>query len=248
LKTFWIFGASKPLGNTMLRGLARNYKVITFSRSDVPALGKHKQHFNVDFSNDIDLHKVVEEAIRLHGFPDGAAFCQRNRENQSELLLGISKGIQIELGPTLALLDRIKDRKKVKSLSIVMFTSIANEQINPDISLSYHIVKAATSSFVRYQAMALRHLEVRINAIVLGEFLKYSIESYSSIEQKKFAELARISNIGRICTVQDAVSLAQFLLTNPSLTVNGQLIHLDGGVSRLAPESLVRDTVNRGFF
>jgi len=199
----------------------------------------------VDFADDAVLRATVENAIRLHGFPAGAVFCQRYRGNRIELLPDFCSGIQVELGPTLALLERLEDRQLGKSLALVMFTSVASEQVNPDVPLAYHMLKAATASFVRYQAMALRNSNIRINAVVLGELLKYPFNSYTSFEQQKFVELARLSNIGRVCEVQDAVSLARTLLENPDLAVNGQLIHLDGGVTQLASEAVVRDRINR---
>jgi NAD(P)-dependent dehydrogenase (short-subunit alcohol dehydrogenase family) len=246
LSVYWVFGASKPLGNTLARKLAQQFTVITFSRSHISIIGNHVQHFKIDFADNSTLREVITQAIRLYGFPNGVAFCQRYRGgHKTELISELSDGIQVELGPTLALLDSLGNRHKGNSLSIVMFTSVAYEKVNPDIPLNYHILKAATASFVRYQAMALRLLDVKINAIVLGEFLKYSIDSYSFSEKQKYSNLARISNIGRTCTVADVVSLAEFLLVNPSLALNGQLINLEGGVSQLAAEALVRDSLSQ---
>jgi NAD(P)-dependent dehydrogenase (short-subunit alcohol dehydrogenase family) len=243
LNVFWVFGASKPLGNSLARKLAEDFTVITFSRNDMSSMGNHIQHFKLDFADDFALREAIQEAISLYGFPDGVAFCQRHRGQKTDLVSELCDGIQIELGPTVALLDKLGDRTIGKSLAIVMFTSVAYQIVNPDAPLKYHILKAATASFVRHQAMALRLLDVRINAIVLGEFLKYPIDSYNLLEKQKFAELARISNIGRTCTVADAVSLTKLLLINPSLALNGQLINMEGGVTQLATEAVVRDTL-----
>ena len=248
MRVYWVFGASGPLGNTLVRKFAKEDTVITFSRGEICLQDHAKTHFKVDFADDNALRKAIGEAILLHGFPEGAAFCQRYRGKKSDVLSSdLCHGIQVEIGPTIALLDRLEDWPIGKNLSIVMFTSVANEQINPDISLDYHMLKAATASFVRYQAMVFRNSDVRINAIVLGEFLKYPIDTYSLLEKKKFESISRISNIGRVGTVHDIVLLAQLLLVNPSLALNGQLIHLDGGVTQLASEALVRDIINRGF-
>lgn len=242
MSSYWIFGSSKPLGKGLSQALGRDHAVTRFSRKTSPS---------ADTTIGLDLSDVVATRQKVaHQFavsrPDGVVFCQRYRPaNGLSEIDALKAGLDVELGPVLAVIDASRASAITKPMSLVLISSVAGFSAHPDISLYYHLLKATTVAATRALAAHNAKDNIRINCVVLGEYQKYPRGSYSQKEQKKFEMLERFTLSGRICTIPDIVDVVDFLLSDVSRYVTGQVVCLDGGLSGLAAESVLRSTLAR---
>ena len=239
---YWIFGSSKPLGLSLTKAFRQSHKVTCFSRS-VPK--SEPDTVVVDFSDLSMTQRTISARFALAP-PDGVVFCQRYRPTgtMSELAK-LKAGLDVELAPVLAVIDAAKTanrsiRGPAKPLSLVTISSVAGIASHIDIALHYHLLKAVTISATRTLAAFGAVDGLRVNCVVLGEFCKHPREKYLESEKRKFTALEAFSLSGRLCTIPDIVDVVTFLLSEQANFISGQVLHLDGGLSSLSPESVVR--------
>jgi NAD(P)-dependent dehydrogenase (short-subunit alcohol dehydrogenase family) len=237
-KTTWIFGCSSPLAQALLRNLPSNTNVMCFGRKrpDMPSA-----FIEIDFSQSDSVTSVLRQAYQQK-VPNAVVFCQRYRPPpELSELVAIQQGVTVELGPLLNILSLVENDPKPTALrSIVLFSSVAGKQSHLDVSLNYQILKTATQSACRILANRLAPLGIRINCLTLGEFLKYPRNSYENDKIRQFSEIEKFSLDRRICNVYDISRTINFLLSDDAGFITGHDFTLDGGVSLLGAESLLR--------
>jgi 3-oxoacyl-[acyl-carrier protein] reductase len=146
----------------------------------------------------------------------------------------------VELGPVLALVEAAKRSDTRTSLSLVLLTSVAGLSTHPDLTLSYHILKSATLTTTRFLAVDGGKYGLRANSLILGEFEKYSRDSYTEKEQSKFGLVEQFTPTRKISTKAHIAATIEFLLSENSANMTGQSLSLDGHLSGLSPESILR--------
>lgn len=242
MRRYWVIGASKPLGIALVEALRRSYSIQAFTRRPTNAV---RNPVIVDLANYASWSDELDRQFEL-GAPDGVVFCQRYRPEvtDSDAIGAIKRGLDVELAPVLALLEKSRSIGNSR-MSVVLLSSVAGQQIHVDLPLSYHVLKATTLISAQFLAAASVDFGVRVNCVVLGEFKKYKLEDYSHDEKNKFKELSRFSFDGEVCSVADIVSTVEFLLSDRSRAFNGQLINLCGNLSNMSAESLVASGTTR---
>lgn len=118
--------------------------------------------------------------------------------------------------------------------SIVNLSSIAARRTHPDL-LGYSVSSAALDQMTRSLAVSLASHGIRVNAVAFGSVMSASLKG-SLKEQDDLREaivdntpLQRIANPGE---VSDAV---QYLASDASAFVTGQIITVDGGRTLIDP-------------
>jgi len=211
--------------------------------------GRTPPDSNVDF-HDLDLSQAreIEIAVRkayADSPPQGAVFCQRYRPatgiSELEALL---QGLVVELAPLFSLVEVIESGPKPSPLrSLVLLSSVAGRESHPDIPIHYQILKAATLATVRSLTARLAPIGIRINCLVLGEFLKGPRSSYPEYKLRHFSEIEKFTVDGRICGLGDIFHAVRFLLSKDAAVITGQELTLDSGLSLLGAEALLRQVV-----
>jgi NAD(P)-dependent dehydrogenase (short-subunit alcohol dehydrogenase family) len=237
---YWVFGASKPLGIGLANDLKASHDVTCFSRSLPTSETDRLSHVNVDFSDAKKTHEAIQTRMAADA-PDGAVFCQRYRApfGQSDVD-AVKEGLDVELAPVLSVLDAFKAARRASPFSLVLISSVAAFAAHNDIPLYYHVLKAVTVSAARTLAACGTRSGLRVNCIILGEFEKYPRGDYKAQEKAKFEALESFTLSRQLCTISDIAGVAEFLLSKNARYVTGQMIRLDGGMSGLAPEYVVR--------
>lgn len=237
---YWIVGASKALGIGLTNSLRASHEVTGFGRS-YPDLGSTASSFvKVDLADPASAEDTFIRCM-ANGWPDGVVFCQRYRSQLEESTVNAFKaGVDVELAPIVSIFNAALNADVRIPLSIVVISSVAGISAHPDVALEYHLLKAVTIAAVKTLAARGASSSIRVNCIVLGEFEKYSRQQYSPFEIKKFETLEKFVVGGHICGISDIASTTEFLLSNISCSITGQILLLDGGVSNIAPESLIR--------
>jgi NAD(P)-dependent dehydrogenase (short-subunit alcohol dehydrogenase family) len=238
--SYWVFGSSKPLGLGVYDLLRKEHTVTCFSRTVHPDI---PETVTVDLADLPATERIIASSFATAP-PDGVVFCQRFRaEPGFPDFEAIKLGLDVELAPLLALIHSAVSAVPCKPLSVVTISSVAGLAAHLDIPLYYHLLKATTASATRILAARYATQGLRINCVVLGEFQKYPRERYSPAEQVKFNTLETCTLSGRICSIAEICDVINFLLSDQSRYVTGELFHLDGGMSILAPEYIVRSSL-----
>lgn len=243
---YWVFGASKPLGVGLANNLKASHDVTCFSRSLPPGETESASFICVDFGDAAKTRAAVQRQM-VTDVPDGAIFCQRYRPpaGQSDLD-SVKAGLDVELAPVLSVVEAVNAANRANPFSLVLISSVAGLAAHKDIPLYYHLLKAVTVSAAKALAAHGAPGGIRVNCIILGEFEKHSRAEYTIQEKAKFDALENLTLSRRLCTISDIAGVASFLLSNNASYVTGQMIHLDGGMSVLAPESVVRNMLAKG--
>lgn len=120
--------------------------------------------------------------------------------------------------------------------AIVAISSLGSMRVLPEYVL-VGTSKAALEALVRYLAVELAPLGIRVNGISPGVVLTEALAHFSTFRQEDQAvteEVLRRTPAGRLCTPQDVADLACFLCSPAASLICGQTIIVDGGYSLLA--------------
>lgn len=113
--------------------------------------------------------------------------------------------------------------------SILAVSSMGATRALPDYA-AVGASKGALESLVRHLAVELAPREIRANVLRPGAV---NTDAWKAIPDAdaRLAESARRSPLGRLVTVEELASCAQFLCSRAASGVNGQTLTVDGGAS-----------------
>lgn len=116
--------------------------------------------------------------------------------------------------------------------SIINLSSIAARQTRPEL-MAYSIAAAALDQMTRSLALALAPERIRVNAVAFGSVMSASLQS-SVAENNEWREDIRTHTpLGRIAGPGEIAGAVQFLASDSSAFVTGEIITVDGGRSLL---------------
>ncbi|MGJ8621301.1 MAG: SDR family NAD(P)-dependent oxidoreductase [Yoonia sp.] len=121
--------------------------------------------------------------------------------------------------------------------SIVNISSIAARRTHPDL-MAYSISSAALDQLTRSMAVALAPNGIRVNAVAFGSVmsasLKASLKDHDDV-RKSIVDNTPLHRIASAGEVSDAV---QYLASDASAFVTGQIITVDGGRTLIDPTAV----------
>lgn len=121
--------------------------------------------------------------------------------------------------------------------SIINLTSIASERAHPDL-LAYSVSCAAVNQLTRSLAVSLAPKGIRVNAISIGSVMSASLQ-FALAEQSELREkIEAVTPMGYIAEADSVAEAAQFLASDASKFVTGQVLTIDGGRTLLDPAAL----------
>jgi 3-oxoacyl-[acyl-carrier protein] reductase len=238
MKTILLTGDSKGVGLQTLRVLIeRGYKVIGLSRS----IGKEGRsiaekypeqyiHINFDMSNSDEIKKLYTEFLKVHspfhGYINNAAVAYddiiTNLNHDS-----LEKMYRVNVfAPMMITKYMLRDMLLRKTRgSIVHISSISAHTGYKGLAM-YASTKGAMEAFSKNTAREWGSIGIRSNVVCPG-FMETDMSASLSDSQK-----TRIYNRNSLKTPTDVQSVAQtiaFLLREESLSITGQIIHVDNG-------------------
>jgi NAD(P)-dependent dehydrogenase (short-subunit alcohol dehydrogenase family) len=239
MKTVWVFGTGRSIGKALVTHfLNRGDAVVSLSRTKSATQSKNLHTRTVDFEDEQATRTTIAELVKTNP-PDAAVFCQRYRPSSSASdFESLKRGINVELGPAMILGETVQASARNAPLAMILMTSVAGALSHRDLPLSYHVHKSSLITLARH--LSAQSSQINANCIALGEFLKHPLDTYTDQERRKFAALANLSPSGKLTTLEDVVSLVTLLVGQQTL-LRGQVFELDGGLSLLAQESIVRE-------
>ncbi|WP_420012648.1 SDR family NAD(P)-dependent oxidoreductase [Tateyamaria sp.] len=120
--------------------------------------------------------------------------------------------------------------------SIINLSSIAAHQTRPEL-LGYSIASAGLEQMTRSMALALAPHRIRVNAVAFGSVMSASLKSSIGDHPEWREEIETRTPMHRIASPTELVDAVQFLASEGSGFVTGDVMTVDGGRSLLDPVS-----------
>ncbi len=114
--------------------------------------------------------------------------------------------------------------------SIINLSSIAARRTQPNL-LAYSVSSAALDQLTRSMAIALAPHRIRVNAIALGSVMSASLKGALKEDEEMRGEIIESTPLARIASPSELADAAQFLASDGSSFVTGEILTVDGGRS-----------------
>lgn len=112
--------------------------------------------------------------------------------------------------------------------SIINLSSIAARRTHPEL-LAYSVSSAALDQMTRSMAVALANHRIRVNAIALGSVMSASLQGALQEHEEFRDEIISTTPLARIASPTELAEVAQFLASDGSGFMTGQILTVDGG-------------------
>jgi 7-alpha-hydroxysteroid dehydrogenase len=112
--------------------------------------------------------------------------------------------------------------------SIINLSSIAARHTQPQL-LGYSISCAAVEQMTRSLSVALAPHRIRVNAVSFGSVLSDSLQAAIKENPDYRDAITAATPLGRIASADELAETVQYLASDASAFMTGQIITLDGG-------------------
>ncbi len=225
MKSFLLIGSSSAIAKNLAVKLhAEGHHLYSISRSEIADFPG--DHFTLDITRD-ELPVIDAPLDGLIYFP-GTIQLKPFRSLKRE---DIDHDFQVNVfGAVKSIQHFLPALKKSESSSVVMFSTVAVQQGMP-FHASVAMSKGAIEGLVRSLAAEFAP-SIRFNCIAPSLTETPMADRLINTPEKQAASAQRhpLKSIGKPV---DLANMAQFLLTDNSRWMTGQILHVDGGMSAL---------------
>ena len=226
MQNILIVGAGKGIGLKTAE-LLQNENLWTISRNKTSDLEQLETNFyQADVIKD-DLSDL-EVPAELHGLvycPGSINLRPFNRLTPEDFLADLNQNL---LGAVTVIQKCLPSLKKAGGASIVLFSTVA-AKLGMPFHTSIAASKGAIEGFAKSLAAELSAANIRVN-VVAPSLSDTSLASpLLSTDEKKLAAAKR-HPLQRIGSAEDSARVVEFLLSEKSSWITGQIIGVDGGL------------------
>ncbi len=236
-----ISGGSKGLGLAMVNGfLQQGDMVATFSRSlteEIKSLNKNPTYLDSFFYQNCDIC----DAVALQDFVKTV----HNRFGKIDVLINNAGAATTQVS-TLIALDQIDQILAINLSAAIKLTQMCTrvmltQQHGIVINISsiiaargyaglstYSASKAGLEAMTRSLARELGSKGIRVNAIAPGYV---DTDMSADLSKKQLQQIIRRTPLAALATAEDVFLTADFLASNRSQSITGQIITIDGGLT-----------------
>lgn len=112
--------------------------------------------------------------------------------------------------------------------AIVNLSSIAGQRAHPEL-LGFSVAAAGLDHLTRSMAMALAPHRIRVNAVASGSVLSRTLREVLRNKRGLREQITRATPLARIAPPAELVQTVQYLASDASSFVTGQVLTVDGG-------------------
>jgi len=121
--------------------------------------------------------------------------------------------------------------------SIINLSSIAARRTHPQL-LAYSVSAAALDQMTRSMAVALAPRGIRVNAVAYGSVMSDGVKGLLKEREGLRAEILSHTPLARIASPAEVSDAVQYLASDASSFVTGQVITVDGGRTLIDPAAV----------
>jgi len=121
--------------------------------------------------------------------------------------------------------------------SIINLSSIAARRTHPEL-LAYSVSAAALDQMTRSMAVALAPRRIRVNAVAYGSIMSEGVKGMLKEREGLRAEILNHTPLARIASPAEVADAVQYLASDASGFVTGQVITVDGGRTLIDPAAV----------
>jgi 7-alpha-hydroxysteroid dehydrogenase len=118
--------------------------------------------------------------------------------------------------------------------SIINLSSIAARRTHPEL-LAYSVSMAAMDQMTRSMAVALAPYRIRVNAVAFGSVMSASLRDKLKDNEEFREDIIGHTPLHRIASAAELAEVAQFLASDGSGFMTGQILTVDGGRTLVDP-------------
>lgn len=236
-----VVGGTRGIGRAVTRAFAELGPVSVLGRrKPADASLANIRHRSVDVRDANLIPTAIDDAIEENGPLRNVVLLQRFRGDgdawQAEL--------DVSLTATRAVVDATRGRFADDGGSIVFVSSNAARLVAREQPVGYHAAKAALRQMARYYAVELGPAGVRVNCVTPGAVLKGEPGRNAPDEEWR-RNVVAATPLRRLGMPEDTAAAIVFLCSGAAAFITGQEIVVDGGLSLLWQESLIRELAGR---
>lgn len=224
-----VIGGSSGIGLQIVKSMISEAQIFVLSRNRGPLKDYEQVHwYSFDVTTDTPLPEALPQEIHALVYCPGSITLKPLRSlRPEEVLADFQLNTLGALRIIQAMLPRLKASAKA---SIVLFSSVAVQQGMP-YHTSVGISKGALEGMVRSLAAELAPT-IRVNAIAPSLSDTPLASRFFATPEKKEAAAQR-HPLKRVGEPEDIAAMAVFLLSDQAAWISGQIIAVDGGMSRI---------------
>ena len=229
-----IIGATGAIGSALARklvGQGKSVHLVARNESEVSALAKE---LNSPFTvADVLTESYSEEIIKNCGDIDGLAFCVGSIDLKPIKFTKKSDYMQsfnLNLISAIEIIRRASDSLKQNKGSIVLFSTVAARR-----GFTNHSIVSSAKGAIEGLTVSLAAEfapNIRVNCIA-PSISKSKIANFILKNEKMADSIAKMHPLKRVGEGSDSASVANFLLSDNSSWITGQILGVDGGRSSL---------------
>ena len=118
--------------------------------------------------------------------------------------------------------------------AIVNLSSIAARRTHPDL-MAYSVASAALDQLTRSMAVALAPSRIRVNAVAIGSVMSNSLQMTLKDNRAYRQDIENHTPLSRIASATEIAEAVQYLSSDASSFMTGQILTVDGGRTLLDP-------------
>lgn len=253
-KTAIVTGAAKGLGLAIGRHFVEAGANVMFADMDEKRLveevggmqdNEHVRYFTGDLRERLTIANLISATIDafeqvdilVNGAREVATTDPLDPDDDSVMgLLKQNMLPSLRLSQVVArrMMKQASDSDEGPAGSIINISSIASRRVHPDL-MGYSIAAASLDQMTRSLAVSLAPHRIRVNAVSIGSIMSASLQNALKDNRRSRQDIEAHTPLGRIAPPTELVDTVQYLASDASGFMTGQIVTLDGGRSLLDP-------------
>ncbi|PIE10762.1 MAG: oxidoreductase [Rhodobacterales bacterium] len=135
------------------------------------------------------------------------------------------------------MIRQVEDDEDAPAGTIINISSIAARRAHPDL-LGFSVATAGLEQMTRSLAVALAQHRVRVNAVAIGSVMSASLKGMLRDNPDLRERVIDVTPLNRIAPASELIGAVQYLASDASAFVTGEVMTVDGGRSLIDPVTM----------